>query len=377
VIATASSVACSSSPSTPTAALASPSTFYSISGVVHDDAGLPVADARLSIGGPGVKTGPALDTRTLADGTFRGRVSPSTGYEIIITKPGYLQILQFPVTVSADTVYDFTMHVGVVLIGVVTEVGVGGLAGATVEIASGPDAGDSTTTGPPGVEGSFRLQTLPGTFTVRAKKSGYDTVEQTITTLTDVSMNFQMHWSYGSCLQSVSPVLFDAYAATGGVETISVGAAAGRAWTAVADSPWIAIERTAQNGPGDVRFRVAPYPIGATQRRKGAVMIRCSASEGQNVWVNQIPNCQVQLTPIDVPAPFPAEGGIGRVAIHTGVPNCQWESRTDADWLRTTGVQSWPGDFSEGAFFVTPNTTGRARTAHFIVGDAAITVNQQ
>jgi hypothetical protein len=145
----------------------------------------------------------------------------------------------------------------------------------------------------------------------------------------------------------------------------------------VPDSPWIEIEHMTQSRSADVTFRVAPYPVGATQRRKGAVMIRCSTSEGQNVWVNQIPNCQVQLTPVEIADPFPMEGGIARVAIHTGIPNCSWESRTDADWLHTTGVQNWPGDFPEGAFVVAPNTTGRPRTAHLIVSEVALTVNQR
>ena len=108
-------------------------------------------------------------------------------------------------------------------------------------------------------------------------------------------------------------------------------------------------------------------------------MIRCSASEGQNVWIWQLPDCQVQLRAApDSPATFPATGGIGHLLMHTGVAGCRWEARSEAEWIRTSGVSSWSGDLDVGVFFVVnPNTTGHARMGLFIVGETAWQVTQQ
>jgi hypothetical protein len=372
----------SQSPSAPGPSVPAPPVLYNISGTIRDDLGHAVEGASVSIGFLGAKTGPLLSATTAADGSFRGRIGPSSSYELSVLKPGYLRLLQYPFAVSGDASVDLTLQRGVMISGVVSEAGVdprvAAVTGATVEIVSGQSAGQSTTTGPPGVEGSYVLTTLPGTVTVRATKSGYDAVENTVTALADTRVNLEMHWAYGSCLQSVTPVLFDGYGAKGGIESFNVTATAGRSWTATPDSPWIElVSRAIQVGSNQVTFRIAPNPAGATERRKGAVMIRCSASEGQNVWIFQVPDCQVRLTPTTVPDPFPSEGGTGFVAIHTGVAACHWEASTDADWLHVVGVQNWSGDFPNAAFLVTPNTSGAPRAAHFIVNEVPMDVRQQ
>ena len=126
-------------------------------------------------------------------------------------------------------------------------------------------------------------------------------------------------------------------------------------------------------------FRVLPYAAGTgTEPRTGAVMIRCSASEGQNVWVTQNPDCQAALTANpDTPSVFPASGGVGHLTIRTGVPGCRWRADSAADWIRAVGVNSWRGDYDRVSFVVEENRTGVTRTGAFIVGERVWTVRQR
>jgi hypothetical protein len=173
-------------------------------------------------------------------------------------------------------------------------------------------------------------------------------------------------------------VLFDFYPSEGGTESVEVTANAGRSWSVTADSPWIEpLSPSQATGTGRAVFRVRASAPGATDVRQGALMIRCSPSEGQNVWISQVPDCQLTLTAAgDTPAAFGAAGGIGHVHVHTGIPACWWEARSQADWLRTIGVKSWHGDF-ELAFVVEPNATGSSRTGTIVVNDSRWQVKQQ
>ena len=188
-----------------------------------------------------------------------------------------------------------------------------------------------------------------------------------------------LKWSYGTCLQSVAPVLFDSYPSAGGTGTVTVSASAGRHWTAVPDSPWIEVPSPAQVGSAQVIFRVLPHPGGATLPRRGAVQIRCSESEGQNVWVSQNPGCQVRLeSAADSPAVFGAGGGTGHLLLSVGTPTCRWQFTSQTDWIRTVGITSWNGDLSSGVHFVVAsNPTGRERTGTIVVGDTPWQVTQQ
>src|SRR6202040_2060590 len=97
----------------------------------------------------------------------------------------------------------------------------------------------STLSGP--APGKYLLQhVLPGEFTLRASKTGYDPVEQTVRATTDILVDFSLKWSYGTCLRSVTPTTFDLYPSAGGTEIVTVQANAGRSWTVTADS-WLEI----------------------------------------------------------------------------------------------------------------------------------------
>jgi hypothetical protein len=353
---------------------------YTISGTVRDEAGAPIVDASVFGGAPDPRYGPVFTARTDTGGQYRGQL-PAGRWPFGFSKPGYQSFALSDVSVSGDTVLDATLHPGIQLFGTVTERDVGPLDDAKVEVVSGPDAGRNTLTGHPIPGRYFFSYLLPGEFRMRASKEGYDPVEQVLNARVDTfNVDFTLKWAYGSCLQSVQPVLFDTYPSAGGAELVSVQANAGRRWTATQDVPWLdVVSPSTQTGAGQLRFRVSANPLGALERRKGALMIRCSGSEGQNVWVSQLPNCQVQLKPAsDYPATFDAAGGVGHLLLHTGTAGCRWEARSEADWMWITGVNSWSGDLDVGIFFgVRPNTTGRERTGSMIVGETRWSVSQQ
>jgi len=350
-------------------------TVFTVSGTVRDDAGRPVASAQVGVGIRFSKTGPAFASMTDAAGVFSGSLPPGS-YEMSVGKDGYQWIQGRSVVVTGDLRLDVTLLPGVIVSGIVDEAGVGPLEGATVSAFAGSELKLTAKTGP-GVPGSYSLQyLLPGTYTLRVTKDGYDTQEKTVEALIDTRMNFELKWSYGSCLKSVSPVLFDSYASAGGTSTVSVDANPGKSWTATTDVPWLQIASGSRTGPGPLMFRVDANPRGAFASRKGAVMIRCSAQEGQNVWITQLPDCEIRLEAApDMPDKFPAAGGIGRVLLRTGTPNCAWQARSQVDWTYPVGVSSWSGDF-DPAFVVKRNTTGVERTGTILFNETRWSVTQ-
>lgn len=366
------------SPSASAAAIRSAVT-YRVSGTVSDGEGRPVEGAGIFVGVISLLPAPRFSTSTDAAGTFSGAL-PSGSYQLVVRKPGYEEVNR-GVSISGDTVFNLMMPIGIRVLGKVMEVGVGPLDDATVEVVSGPSAGRSTLTGHP-IPGQYFLDhVLPGEFTLRASKAGYDTVEQTVRATTNIdSLDFSLKWSYGTCLVSVMPVSFDPYPSTGGTETVTVSATAGRQWTVAPDSPWIEVLSPAtQTGSGQVTFRVLPNPSGPTPPRRGALMIRCSGSEGQNVWINQNPACDVRLESAPgSPAVFGAAGGIGHLLLHVGTPSCRWRFTSRTDWIRTSGVSQGIGDLPGDVFFVVAsNPTGIERTGTVVVGETSWQVTQR
>jgi hypothetical protein len=132
-------------------------------------------------------------------------------------------------------------------------------------------------------------------------------------------------------------------------------------------------------GSGHLMFHVLSNPAGPTLPRRGALMIRCRGSEGQNVWVNQNPACQVRLESApDSPQVFSAAGGIGHLVLHVGTPSCRWQFTSQTEWIRTSGISQWSGELSVGVFFVvSSNATGRERTGTVVVGETPWQVTQR
>jgi hypothetical protein len=359
-------------PTTPPA----PAQTYSVSGTVVDGEGKPVEGATVFVGVPDPRRdGARFSTTTDAQGRFRGALPGGSVYSFQVSKPGYESVRR-DVSVFGDTVLDVTFIVGIIVFGNVTELGVGPLDDVTIEVLSGPSAGRSTLSGP--APGKYVLEhVLPGEFTLRAIKTGYDPVEQTVRATTDTFVDFSLKWAYGTCLRSVTPTTFDFYPSAGGAETVPVQANAGRNWTVTTDS-WIELHSASTvTGSGPVAFRVLAN--GSTTPRRGAVMIRCSASEGQNIWITQNAACRLSLESApDSPAVFESAGGIGHLLLHVDAPACRWSFRSQTEWIRTSGIADWTGELSSGVFFVvSPNGTGMERVGTVVVGETVWQVRQR
>jgi hypothetical protein len=371
-----SAVAPTPTPAAVTPTTTTPAATYTVSGTVRDDRGTPLGGAAVAGGVPYSKFGPAFSTQTDPAGQYRGKLPKGT-YALSVSKPGFEVFWRDGITVSGDTVVDVTLHPGVYVAGGVRELGVDSLDDVKVEVVSGPNAGRSTLTGHPRAGQYFLDHLLPGEFRMRASKEGYESVEQVVNATANTTLDFTLRWAYGSCLRSVMPVFFDAYPSAGGSEYVSVDANAGRSWTAAPDAPWIEhVSPAAQTGSGRVAFRVLPQPVGATEARKGAVMIRCSSLGGQNVWISQNPDCHIHLeAAADSPATFGAAGGVGHLTV-TSTPWCHWTARSQVDWMSIVGINDWRGDL-DIYFVVKENPSGVPRTGLIVVGEATWRVTQQ
>jgi carboxypeptidase family protein len=374
---TAPSPTPSATPAPPPVPTPSPATKYVISGTVRDGQGKPVDAAKVSVVSYS-KTGSAFVSQTDARGFYAGEL-PSGSYRASVQKAGF-QPISRDVTLSDNSTLDFTINPGVFIRGTVSEMNVGPLNGATVEIVSGPDTGRRTVTGP-GVPGTYSLGYVrPGDFIVRARMTGYDTVDRLIHGVDDTTVDFILQWSHGSCLNSVTPVAFDRLPSSGTTGMVTVAANPARIWTVTPDAPWMEIlSPSSHKGPGQLNFRVLPHPVGAIQKRNGALKIRCSDSEGQNVWISQLPDCQVRLeATAETPLVFSRAGGQGSLKVRTGTPGCFWEFRSESDWMYTVGISSWSGDPGVNiSFIVRPNTTGSDRTGRLVVGETVWDIRQQ
>jgi hypothetical protein len=347
---------------------------YSLSGTVRDDTGAPLQGVSVYIG-QDPRRGGTGGSQTDAPGRYfiSGLAGGAQRYNV--SKPGYVH-LSGTVNIGEELVKDFAMRPGVMVGGRTNEAGVGPLGGVTVAVTSGPNAGLETTSTSWGVYSFGPI--APGEFTIRASKAGYDSVERTVHATVDAYANdFTLKWSYGTCLTLVTPVLIDRFPSAGGTATVTVDANRDRSWTSTTGNTWIEVTSGATGaGPGTVQFRVLPHALGALETRSDAVTIRCSATEAQNVWVNQLPNCETKLEwAAGSPQVFPAAGGTGRVLVKNGVTGCRSQDVSEADWIILVGAGSYMT--SEVNFIVRPNTTGAARTGVVVAGETRWAVAQQ
>jgi hypothetical protein len=218
---------------------------------------------------------------------------------------------------------------------------------------------------------------LPGDFTIRASKAGYDGVDRAVHAVADTYVDITMRWAYGSCLTSVSPVLFDRIPASGTTGDVAVRTQGVNEWTARPAVPWVNVMSNASaRGSATLQFQVQPSPIGALDVRNGAIEIRCGAETGgQNVWITQMVDCQATVEPDgNTPRVFPREGGAGRLIVRLGVPGCHSRDYSDVDWMSLAGAGSYMT--GEVRFSVLRNDTGAARVGTIVAGEARWTVRQ-
>jgi len=370
--------ACGESPRLPTAPRTSaqplpapPAAGFTLSGFVRTGEGVPIAEASVWAQ-TGSKYG--VSARTDAAGGYSLANVRGT-FRVAVSKPGFRSV-DSTVTVDKDATQNFTLLPGVQIGGFIEEAGVGRLGGATVEMISGPDAGAMTTSTSWGAYGFGYV--LPGEMTLRASKPGYDSVERTIRAEVDQhGINFTLKWAYGTCLTAVDPVLFERVPSAGATRMVSVRANDGRSWTATSADSWIEVASGSTGaGFGTVLLRVLPHPLGALQARRGALMIRCGGGGGQNVWVDQLQDCQTRLEwAPGSPVAFPAAGGTGRVLVYNGVSGCRSQDVSEVSWIRLAGAGSYMT--GEVNFIVEPNATGAARIGVIVVNEARWEILQE
>ena len=347
-----------------------------LSGTIRDNAAAPVAGASVNVG-VDPRNGGTGGAQTDAQGRYSIGGLAAGQQSVFVQKPGYIRI-SATVTIGVDLTKDFTLAPGVILGGRTNELGVVPLSGVAISVISGPNVGTETTSYATGVGGGWTLPPiLPGDVTLRASKPGYDSVERTVHASVDTyGIDFALRSSYGSCLTSVDPMLVDHLPSAAQAITIDVGANANRAWSASTNDSWIDVSTGLRSGPGALALRIQAYPLGATEPRSGTVRIGCSATEGQTVYVNQLPECPTTIRwAADSPEVFPPEGGVGHILVENGVARCQSVEASESDWIFLAGAPSWiTGDKSIG---VLRNTTGALRAGSIVIGTARWTITQR
>src|SRR2546422_5282112 len=347
---------------------------YTLSGAVRDEAGAPLQGAEVYVGydprRPGFGEATTdLQGHYLVSGLFARR------QPVYVSKPGYLRISEM-IEIAEGAVKDFTLRPGLIVSGRTVEAGVGPLNGVTITVTSGPNAGVQTTSGGP--LGGFSLPpVLLGDFTIRASKASYDSVDRAVHATADTHLeDITLKWAYGSCLTSVGPVLFDRVPAAGATASVAIETQGAHNWTAKPNVPWVnVVSNASTSGSATLQFQVQPNPIGALDIRSGAIEIRCRETEGQNIWITQMVNCQTTVEPdAKTPRVFPAQGGIGRLLVRFGVPGCHSRDYSEVDWMFLAGVSSYLS--GELNFGVLRNPTSVERTGAIVVGETRWTVKQ-
>ena len=150
----------------------------------------------------------------------------------------------------------------------------------------------------------------------------------------------------------------------GGSRTVNVNAAAGCAWTATSNAPWIAITGTANgSGAGTVTFEVAATTGPA---RTGTLTVG-----GNTVTVVQGQGCTYAASP-DTQT-VPSSGGSGSVAVTAGA-GCAWSASSNASWITIASGASGSG--SGTVSFTAAATTGPSRSGTLTVANHNVTVVQ-
>ena len=158
---------------------------------------------------------------------------------------------------------------------------------------------------------------------------------------------------------------FDAAGALGGVD---MRVAAGCAWQAQSDAPWLTITSgSAGTGDGAINFAVAANP--GLGQRVGTIT---AAGASFTVTQNGI-SCAYTVTPPATTA-FPTAGGSGTVGVATQAA-CAWAATSGVPWITVTAPAGATGPGSV-AFTVAANNEQAARTGTVTVAGQAIAITQ-
>ena len=185
---------------------------------------------------------------------------------------------------------------------------------------------------------------------------------QRIGTLTIADQIFTVTQSPG-CGFDVSP-LSQTVEANGGTRTVNVSTAAGCAWTAASNAPWITVTGGASGtGAGTVTFAVAGT-TGAT--RSGTITVG-----GQTVTVVQGQGCTFSISPETLS--LPAGGGDGSTSVTAGA-GCPWTATSNASWITIASGASGSGNGTVS--FKAAATSGPSRSGTLTIAGRTFTVTQ-
>ena len=150
----------------------------------------------------------------------------------------------------------------------------------------------------------------------------------------------------------------------GGNASVGVTAAAGCAWTAQSNAPWIGISTgSAGSGNGTVQLVIA---ANAEAERRGTVTIA-----GQTFTVVQASGCTFSISPAG--QTVPSGGGSGSFTVNTAGA-CAWTAATAAPWISITSGSSGTG--AGTVQFTAAANTGAARAGTIAAGGQTFTVTQ-
>lgn len=120
------------------------------------------------------------------------------------------------------------------------------------------------------------------------------------------------------------------FGAEGGKGRVSVRTAAGCAWTARSESPWIILRVGSGTGPGDIEYEVAPYD-GTAQRQAAIVVEQASFPIRQDPPVAT--TCSYNVEPTSTSLHWHGSVGDGLDVRLTTAAQCAWTAAAGAPWI--------------------------------------------
>jgi hypothetical protein len=170
----------------------------------------------------------------------------------------------------------------------------------------------------------------------------------------------------GVCASSIDPTA-EAIGSSGGNLSTNVKTAAGCAWTAVSNVPWITITSGAKgSGSGTVSFTVAPNTGTA---RTGTLLI---AEQTFTVSQAAAPSCSFTVAPLS--QAVGASGGLAAPITVTTLAGCAWTAVSNDGWIRVSSGAA--GTDSGSVLVVVSSNNGVARTGTLLVAGHTVTINQ-
>lgn len=156
--------------------------------------------------------------------------------------------------------------------------------------------------------------------------------------------------------------------AGGGSYIVNVSTAAGCAWTASSNAPWVTIP-LGQSGTGSGVVGLLVAANTSTSTRTAVVQI---GAETVTITQAGAPACTYTLTPTT--QAVPVTGGRFTVGV-AATAGCGWTAASNVTWLTITSGSPGSGQGSV-LYSVSANTTGIVRTATVTIGGQALTVTQ-